>query len=424
MPIAPSFADTFQPRRQSTVGSPSPLPLGLGSGATSDLARDLRLTREQARHCRLWNFIAIDANAQKAAEDTPHVGYLVDGERVADPGHPLARLFAYCNEVDFWQGLAYEIFLQFGLFRRVVLWAVPDGLGLPAELWVIPTPWAEAKTDRDGVARRWTITPGGGVPFDVGADEIVCIQGKHPTSKSVPLSPTEAGAEWILSSEIIERARHQTYEHGPLQSMLIEIDKEVHHSVTPELLDAIGEKFMARYRGFAQAGRPIVQPPGVKAVPWSVKPNEMLTGEQADQLRDNVLALHKVPRFAVGIAHDLNRATAEVSERVWYNTAINPMRRYIAGALTEHLAKRFDPDLQVWFEDLVPDDAEARRLDFAADAKEGIASLDELRVQRNYAPLGTPEARQPILLTRVASPPVAPADRRDETEQGTNALTD
>ncbi len=44
------------------------------------------------RHCRLWNFIAIDANAQKAAEDTPHVGYLVDGERVADPNTPRPAL--------------------------------------------------------------------------------------------------------------------------------------------------------------------------------------------------------------------------------------------------------------------------------------------------------------------------------------------
>lgn len=393
----------------------------------------MRLSREQARHCRLWNFIAIDSNATKASEDIPHVGYeTADGEKVPDPKHPLAQLFRNVNPVDWWQSFAHEMFMMWGLYRRVVIWMNPNGFGVPAELWVVPTPWAEPKPDRDGQIRFWEITPSsGGVPFKVDAEEILCAQAKHPNSKTVPLSPTEAGAEWIVSSEIVERARHDTYEHGPLQSMMLEIDPEHHQGLTPELLDAIGEKFMARYQGWHKAGRPIVQPPGVKAVPWSVKPNEMLTGETADQLRDNVLALHKTPRSAVGISADLNRASIWGAEHNWYEHALNPMRRFLAGALTEFLASRFEEGLLVWYDDLIPRDVEQERAEIELDFKLGAITPDERRVARGYEPLGTPAAQQTYrpssqvpLDTPVQQQSASPKEPRDKGDTGDEALAD
>src|SRR5690606_40207946 len=190
-------------------------------------------------------------------------------------------------------------------------WVIPNQMGLPSELWVIPPHWIYPEYSRSGELLKWWVEPDGNqrAKFELPPEEVIYAHKKNPYSKIQPFSPGRAAAEWLINNELIEKARNTTYKQGNFQNVLLKMDKETFPDAPEaELLWRIENKFMQRYNGVSQMSRPIVMPPGMEAVPFGVEPNKMLLPEVSDQIRDYILALHRVPRAVAGISHDLNVA--------------------------------------------------------------------------------------------------------------------
>lgn len=386
----------------------------------------MKLAAEQVKHFNLWNFIAIDRNSTKAAQSTPNVGVLrslknrqhlnvqqrnhvsqfysgtvrssLQDLEPAPDNHPLVELLQRINTEDWWQSFAYETYMMLQLTGAFVWWVVPNGFGLPAELWVIPTQWVQPIfNEKTGELLHWKISPYGDSTksFTLPPDEIIRGMKKNPLSKINPLSPSQGGAEWIVGGEKIERARALTYANGPLQSLILEMDPAVFSGkVDPTLITQVGDKFIQRFStGVEGMNRPIVTPPGISTKGISVEPNKMLLPETADQLRDNVLALHGVPKGAVGLSHDLNKANLLGAILSWCQNAIMPMQAFVAGLMTEKLASRYDENLRVWFDDCSPHDEEAERIETELDWRMGALTPDERRMSRSREPLNTPASQ-------------------------------
>ena len=386
--------------------------MGLGGGP------DDGSDTEMVRHFRLWNYVAISRICYKIAEAFPNVSRITtdddeerqrltvsqrqhirqrygsvmqaheDLEPVAE-GHPLLRLLHAVNPEDWWGTFIYETVMFWQLTGQFYWWVIPNNAGLPGELWVLPTQWVQPKYDKEGALLGYEVTPDGDARRKslIPADQIITGKHKSPLGKDQAHSPTQAGSQWIDNSESIEAARWQTFQNGPLPSVSIELDPEHYAKPDPDVLRAVKERFVARYGGTARAGEPMIAPPGMKVSPFSMKPSEMDFPDTIDQVRDQVLALHGVPKVIAGITTDVNRSTIYGANLVFCESTVNPLLSLLAGIMNEKLAPRFGEGLRIWFDDARPADAEMEREETKLDWAMGAITPNERRSERGREPI-------------------------------------
>jgi len=373
---------------------------------------------EMVRHFRLWNYVAISRICYKIAEAFPNVSRIItdddeerqrltvsqrqhirqrygsvmqaheDLEPVAE-AHPLLRLLHSVNPEDWWGTFIYETVMFWQLTGQFYWWVIPNNAGLPGELWVLPTQWVQAKYDKEGALIGYEVTPDGDARRKslIPADQILTGKHKSPMGKEQAHSPTQAGSQWIDNSESIEAARWQTFQNGPLPSVSIELDPEHYAKPDPDVLRAVKERFVARYGGTARAGEPMIAPPGMKVSPFSMKPSEMDFPDTIDQVRDQVLALHGVPKVIAGITTDVNRSTIYGANLIFCESTVNPLLSLLAGIMNEKLAPRFGEGLRIWFDDARPADAEEEREETKLDWQMGAITPNERRSERGREPI-------------------------------------
>jgi HK97 family phage portal protein len=420
-----TFAESFSPRASSVTQAAEPTVydrLGIGINGYGNFGSlgglDEGSSTELVKHYRLWNYVAISRICYKISESFPNVSRIVtdDSDRrqrltveqrqhirqrygsviqkheelePVGENNPLLRLLHTVNPQDWWQTFIYETVMFWQLTGEFYWWLIPNGVGLPSEMWVLPSQWVQPKYNDDGALVGYQVTPDGDVRRKslIPPEQIITGKHKSPSGKLQAHSPTAAGSEWIDNSESVEKARWHTFRNGPLPSVSIELDPERYSKPDPEVLRAVKDRFVARYGGTARAGEPIIAPPGMTVKPFSMKPAEMDFPATIDQVRDQVLALHGVPKVIAGITTDVNRATIYGANLIFCESTINPLLTMLAGVMTEKLAPQFGEGLRIWFDDARPDDAEAEREETRLDWTLGAITPNERRMERGREPL-------------------------------------
>jgi hypothetical protein len=125
----------------------------------------------------------------------------------------------------------------------------------------------------------------------------------------------------------------------------------------------------------------------MKVTPFSMKPSEMDFPDTIDQVRDQVLALHGVPKVIAGITTDVNRATIYGANLIFCESTVNPLLSLLAGIMNEKLAPRFGEGLRIWFDDARPADAEEEREETKLDWQMGAITPNERRSERGREPI-------------------------------------
>lgn len=403
--LPPRFLDTFQPVRR-TDSNRDPVTALIDNLSVDENRRhrttggtDLSKIENQCKHYRQWVYVAIQRIADRVAAQKPQVsiktkvdpkqqrirgvqrqhidrryGYLQSMHEDLEPvseTHPFVRLLEDVNPYDTWYEFLFETLMYLELTGSVNWLTIPNSIrtpnapaGLPSQLWVIPPHWIEPVYDDDGTLLAYSVKP----YMDAGREQffpvdwVVRAHDKNPLSKLDPYSPLEAGAEWIDNADSIEKSRRATFANGANPDLFLELSGDVYKTPgQPDKaqLDRIRARFRQRHMGLEKhSGEPIIAPPGIKPHKWSNTPREMDFGVSADQARDNNLALFATPPVIAGVSHDYNRATADAAMVAFCENKIEPRLRFIAGVLCEHLARRFDPRILVWYQDCTPENAE------------------------------------------------------------------
>jgi len=417
MKPGPRFLDTFQPRRRQAsvvAGEPSERLSGVGTARPNTQ----RKAREQVQHFTYWNYVGIRPIAQMFAGTFPNAGTPVNSP---PPGrsrlsaserkwvrqsygprwmqahdsditplaesHPILELLHGVNAEDTWQEFAFETVVMLYLTGQFFWWLIPNAVGVPAELRLIPTQWITPHRTKRG---WWTVRPQYATrQFDLPPEEILDGKFKSPLSKGSGWGPLDAGPLWVDNVEHIETSRWHAFRQGVNPDVLLQFEGEQYQDPRQGLLDRIEEKFLSRISGVRKTGKPMLIPPGVKAQKWSNTPKEMDYSKSGDQLRDNNLALIGTPKTVAGITSDVNRATVEGSLVAFCAFTMNPLFRLMAGVLTEKLAPRFDPRIRFWYPDCTPED---KAFDLARDESHfrmGALNPDEARRSAGREPRGT-----------------------------------
>lgn len=397
---------------------------------------------EQVRHYKGWTYIAIKAIAEEVAVNPPTVAAvrsraeaLKKGLHVLsreerrksltsvqehedlepiDSGHPLCKLLANPNGPDVGYSFWYETMMFLELTGNAYWWVVNNRLGVPCELWVLPSHWVWPISGNGKMIEFYEIrpwgAPGSARAIKLDADEVVPFTYKNPLSKIDGLSPLAAAAEWIDTAESIDQSRWHSFRNGIWPGLVLELDPSVEDPSQSDI-DRLYQRLESRGKGVTKVDRPIVLTPGVKANQITRSPREMDFGQGGDQMRDWVMAAHKVGKSIAGITEEVNYASMIAATANFVTRTIKPKLSYIGQVATEKLASRFDSRLVVYWNDITPDDPSQKTADLQADWSMNAVTVNEVRKARGRPPLkdGDVTARD-VASQAAGQPPSQPFD--------------
>lgn len=400
-----------------------------GGGASSHFGTWTQDRHEQIRHYRGWQYIAIKAIGEQVGEMTPQVAEVLDARGMSprkkallqrrkqilgrrartkamttglqtheelqplDSDHPLVRLLRNPNKPDVSWTFWFKLLMYLELTGNTYIWAIPNGAGLPAELWVIPAHWVRPFSEMGSgeLVSYYEIRPlggllGSGAALKVPADEIIAIAYPNPLHPVDGYSPQSAIAEWIDLGESIDASRWFAMKQGVNPSAVVTMDKDC-QDPDPEQVKRFKSELRAKYQGEERTGEPIVLTPGVDAKPWSTAPSEMDYVNGADQNKDWILAGYRVGKSIAGIMEEVNFASAIAARANFMLSTIKPKLTLIGQVLTEKLAWRWDESYRVFWPDVSPDDPQQKLAEHTQYLQAGVLTPNEVRADLGREPI-------------------------------------
>jgi len=359
-------------------------------------------TAEQVRHFQSWVYTAVSAIAQEVARHKPY-GYRDTGPAEHDQAmlpvsHPLMRLLAAPNPwLTPWE-LWYLTVVYLELTGNCYWYCPPlrsgaADLGVPGELWVIPSQWVRVVTDRTNVVAGYDVAAPGSPAERLGANEVIHLKYPNPLDPHSGLSPLQANALTVDAHLELLKSRYQTFRAGQRPGVVLTTDQVLSEPVVRRLEEAV----QARLGGRENWHRPLVLEQGLRASPWTLTPAEMDYLNSSRLTRDEILAIYRVPAPMVGIVENVGLGqTIWTGARVMFcEGTVQPKLDLIGQVLTRDLGRRYGPDVAVAFPNCSPRDPAERRADDELDARLGLRTVNEIRRARGLEPFGDPQFDQP-----------------------------
>lgn len=322
--------------------------------------------------------------------------------------HALVKLLKNPNGPD----VAYSFYYRYWMYMRLIgsayIWIVPNRSGMPCQLWVIPSHWVrEFATDANGkptekLVGSYEIRPmsgygygdftanftgGGWMPGMGGVkrvdeSEIIKIAYPNPLSLVDGLSPVAACGSWLDVSSAIDNSRVQAFYNGAFPGVILQLDKEV-SAPDKSQLDRIYERFAEKVSGVRNSRKPYVLAPGLTLAPspWQ-SPVEMDHVQSANQIRDWLLAMHRVGPTIAGITEQTSFAADTAARQGFYHGTLRPQLKFLGEVLTEKLCPRFakpGEKLVCYWPDPTPDDPETKLKEAQALAALSANTPNEIR---------------------------------------------
>lgn len=329
---------------------------------------------EEALSFNGWSYVAITALMRAAASATCSVKQLVpvdeqDGDNLNKGGafdkktlrhdHPLCRLLRRPNRRQSLSDLLVRAIMQRRLTGTAMLWVRKNGLGLPAELYILPTAlcrplmltpempeggWAVSASSLLGYQFLSQIGLSGCTVANLDARDVVRIKYPHPLTEADGQSPQNANAKQIDVSNETEEAIWSVMQQGIMPSILISIDPSLSMggAAGQSIADGLQADIDSKFAGADKAGKAIIGH-GWTAEKLSMSPTDIIPDELRNQNRDNVMATHGVPPIAAGIAGAANYSGLYAARQQMNDGVVQPELDDIASALTIHLCAYY-PD--------------------------------------------------------------------------------
>ena len=314
--------------------------------------------------------------------------------------HPLRSLLSDPNDPDTGWHLWYETCIHLLLTGNAYWWMPKNKAGKPVAIWVVPAHWMWPIVGKDRLIDGWEVRPVEGNYLNqvLPMDQVIHFRKPNPISKIDGFSPLTAIAQWADVSESIDRSRVISYRNGMTPTVAVQFDGTL-NDPGEDMLRRIEAKFIARYYGENRSNRPIFLPPGVKVVPLTIKPNQMVWGENAEETRNNILAGYHVPPGIIAV-----EPTQPGDQVTFCGQALNPLAGFLSQVVSEKVCSLYDASrsLRVWWEDFVPDDPKQLESTIKTDLLCGAITTNEVRILRGRQPIPEDWADRPILPVNMA----------------------
>lgn len=235
-----------------------------------------------------------------------------------------------------------------------------DGKGKIKEIWLLRPDMVQMVIDESNplLVKGYVYIQKQGqkIPFD--KNEILHFKNFNPTAEH-PLPHRGMGvveaSSWAIDADNEARQWNYSFFKNSARPDGF-LTKEGQGSISDDEYKRLKLQFSQEHQGSGNAHKVGILSGGLKWQEISKSPKDMDFIEQRRFSRDEILALFRTPKTAIGIVEDVNRANAEATNYIFALRTIKPLMQKIVDTLNEFIVPEFGDGLELDFESPVPAD--------------------------------------------------------------------
>lgn len=253
------------------------------------------------------------------------------------------------------------------------------------EIWVLRPDWIEI-VPSSGFIDKYIYRPNGGIKtVEIEPYNLIWFKDFDPTNPYRGYGSVRPAAHEIDIDIFSSQFNRNFFFNSAMPSGLISTEK----SMSKESQRQFMEEFYRGHGGYQNAHK-LGLLSGSKMeftkITDSIKEMDFL--ETKKQVRDKVLSMFAMSKADIGIYEDVNRASADASERRFAKDIIKPQMISFTGVLNEFLLPNYnEPGLFFNFEDPVPEDMDAKLKVYESGLKNGWLLINEVREEEGREPV-------------------------------------
>lgn len=327
-----------------------------------------------------WNYCAVRALALQFAQaevysNVPQIQRLLDRPNPGQSG----AVFRFAAAQ------------QFALTGTAFHWFVRNQLGVPVEVYILPTGLTRARgpsqefpfgsyivqpqsnlagfASPDGWSPMSPITTLMFSGAEIDARDVRAMRWPHALYLTDGQSPAAAGALALDLAEQLDRARYYALKNGITPGATIKVPD----GLPEEEIEQLEEEVNIRNASPANARRTLLVHDGV-SVEWSgQETKEVEYASSYQQARDAVLALHATPPVAVGISEAGSYAQFYASVMQYVELTVQPTLSLWAEEMSEELGSPVIANARR------VDDPQVKQSEWDQHARHGVVTVNEYR---------------------------------------------
>lgn len=226
---------------------------------------------------------------------------------------------------------------------------------------------------------------GGRQEIPLEPEEVVHLKYSDPDNPLRGKGPLQAAAITYDLDNYAERWNSQFFRNSASPSAALQTDKVLAKDVRARVEARLKEN----YQGLANAHKTMILENGLKWQQISLSQKDMDFIEQEKFSRDKLMAIFRVPRTALGITDDVNRANAEATDYVFAKRTIKPKMMRFVEQLNEFLLPLFPGTENMFFtfDDPVPENIDQKIKLAQTGLQAGFMTVNESREIMGLDPL-------------------------------------
>ncbi len=226
----------------------------------------------------------------------------------------------------------------------------------------------------------------GGKELTLEPDEVVFIKYPDPVRAFRGCGTLRAAAKTVDIDNFSEDFNRNFFYNSAMPGSALKTDQKL----TAETKKYLEHAIKKLYKGTENAHKTIILESGLDWQPMQLSQKDMDFLEQQRFSRDKILGIFRVPRTALGITDDVNRANAEATDYVFAKRTIRPKMQRLIEQLNEFFVPLFSgsENLFLDFEDPVPKDVTSKIAYYQAGLASGFLTINEVREMENFESIG------------------------------------
>lgn len=266
---------------------------------------------------------------------------------------------------------------------------------------------------------RLTVLPGkngemiGGYKYKIYGDsgvqeielephEVIPLKYVDPDNLLRGKGPLQAAAETVDLDNFSERWNSQFFQNSASPNAVLQTDK----ALAKEVRNRLEKKIKEKWTGLDNSHKTLILEQGLKWEKISLSQKDMDFIEQQKFSRDKILSIFRVPKSALGLTEDVNRANAEATDYVFAKRTIKPKMIRFIEQLNIFYLPLFEKTENLYFDfkDPVPENIDQLIKRAESGVSVGYMTINEARYLMGLDPIdGGDDLRDPMSFSPIPS---------------------
>lgn len=300
--------------------------------------------------------------------------------------HPFLDLINTPNVFE--QGfetLLYLISVSLDLYGNAYLFIQRNENLMPAGLYFMPSSSTGMKLNQNRTRIEYYEYREGSKFYKIPTADVIHFKIPNPESNLSGKSIISA-FNFTLEIEYLQNLYQKNfYLNDSSLGLILETDK----NLTDDDIDRLKKNIEDKFTGSENAGKTLILSEGLKAKPYTPPPKDSGLVESRTMIRDEILAVMRVPKPILGITTEVNYANAREALKIFNDYTIKPFAKLcIESRFNTFIKKNYnDNKLECSFEYEYEQDRQTQLKTIETYRKWKIATINEIRELEGFEKL-------------------------------------